>query len=81
MNQPGVAPAPAPVPAAPPAPPAPPPVMLPAPPTDPNLPLPPAPVYPPTQQNVLNAIDYNNEVNVSHGRQHYMLALLYSQDV
>lgn len=51
------------------APPNPPPVVLPAPPTDPGLQLPPAPVFPPTQQDVLEAVGYRNEVTASHGRQ------------
>ena len=63
MNQPPVAPAPAPAIAA-----NPPPVTLPAVPTDPNVQRPPPPVFPPTQQNVLNAVDYRNEVNISNSK-------------
>ncbi len=45
-----------------------PPVVQPTPPTDPGLELPPMPVFPPTQQDVLDAVDYRSEVKVSYGK-------------
>lgn len=50
-----------------PLPPNPPPIQLPAQPNDPNVPLPTAPVSPPTVNNVLAAIKYRQNVDLSIG--------------
>ena len=43
------------------------PVALPAPPNDPKVPLPTAPVFPPTMNNVLEAMMYRRNVELSIG--------------
>jgi hypothetical protein len=43
------------------------PVTLPAPPNDPNFPLPVAPGFPPTQNDVLEAVRYRRDVDSSIG--------------
>ncbi|KAH9013232.1 hypothetical protein EDB85DRAFT_2034448 [Lactarius pseudohatsudake] len=47
------------------APPNPPPVVLPAPPNDPQVKLPPAPLYPPTRNDVLQAVRHHRTVDAS----------------
>ncbi|KAH9163049.1 hypothetical protein EDB89DRAFT_2242905 [Lactarius sanguifluus] len=47
------------------APPNPPPVALPAPPNDPQVRLPPAPLYPPTRNDVLQAVWHHRSVDAS----------------
>jgi hypothetical protein len=47
--------------------PQPPPIALPAQPNDPNVPLPTAPVFPPTINDVLTAVKYRQNVDVSIG--------------
>ncbi|KAH8985408.1 hypothetical protein EDB92DRAFT_2116774 [Lactarius akahatsu] len=47
------------------APPNPPPVVLPAPPNDPQVQLPPAPLYPPTRNDVLQAVWHHWAVDAS----------------
>ena len=50
-----------------PPPPNPPPIALPAQPNDPNVQLPAAPVFPPTVNDVLAAVKYRQNVDVSIG--------------